>query len=35
LGLSIRTVQHYLDRVRYLLSCQTSKELITLYHAMN
>lgn len=32
LGLSIRTVQHYLDRIRHLLDCSSSKELISLYH---
>lgn len=32
LGLSIRTVQHYIDRIRHLLDCTSSKELITLYH---
>lgn len=32
LGLSIRTVQHYIDRIRHLVDCPSSKELITLYH---
>jgi shikimate kinase len=32
LGLSIRTVQHYIDHIRLLVDCPSSKELITLYH---
>lgn len=33
LGLSIRTVEHYLDRIRQLVGCRSSKELIMFYHS--
>lgn len=35
LGLSIRTIQHYLDRVRYISGCRSSKELIALFHSLS
>jgi shikimate kinase len=33
LNLSTRTVENYFDRIRTLLDCHTSKELIVLYHS--
>ena len=33
LNLSIRTVENYFDRIRTILDCRTSKELIALYYA--
>jgi len=33
LNLSIRTVENYFDRIRTLLSCGTSKELLALYYS--
>lgn len=31
MGLSHRTVQHYVERVRYILGCSSNKELIIAY----
>lgn len=33
MGLSIRTVEHYLERLRQKLACRSSKEMIALYYS--